>query len=253
MQNHNASATVPVGMIDILDAGSRTVIEVIARAEQKKRTAYAMHVGALHSLTDVKFVAAMQSADVVYADGAAVVVLARVAGGKKIERAATTDIGLPLLMNIALALNRPVRVVIIGGEMGVADDAASALEAFSNQIEIVLSTHGFHENYSSIFGLMRETKPDVVIVGLGMPYEAKWVAENYADLPEALIFTCGGWLGFLAGNELRAPKWMQLSGLEWLFRLSQSPQRLWRRYIVGIGLVVRLLPAQFRARNRVEA
>jgi N-acetylglucosaminyldiphosphoundecaprenol N-acetyl-beta-D-mannosaminyltransferase len=251
MYEQTTKSTVSVGAIDVLDEESATLIDILTNSAQKKRTAYAMHVGALHSLSDRKYLAAMQAADIVYADGAAVVLLARVAGGKRINRAATTDIGIPLLLSVADALQRPVRVVIVGGKPGVAEGAASNLEAISPQIEVVLSTHGYHDSYSEVFEQIRMAAPDVVIVGLGMPYEAKWVAENYDHLPDALIFTCGGWLGFLAGDEKRAPEWMQRNGFEWLFRLYQSPRRLWYRYAMGLALVVRLLPVQVKLRSQV--
>ena len=54
----------------------------------------------------------------------------------------------------------------------------------------------------------------------------------------------GAAVDFLSGNKPRAPRWMQRSGLEWLFRLATEPRRLWRRYLIGNAVFVRLAAAE---------
>lgn len=76
---------------------------------------YALHVGGLLHLDDAEFLEALDGADLVYADGAAVVVLAKAAGAVDIERASTTDIGLPVIAALATRLGRQVRVALVGG------------------------------------------------------------------------------------------------------------------------------------------
>jgi N-acetylglucosaminyldiphosphoundecaprenol N-acetyl-beta-D-mannosaminyltransferase len=60
-----------------------------------------------------------------------------------------------------------------------------------------------------------------------------WVKEWSQHLPPKLVLTCGGWFGFLAGEERRAGRALKRSGLEWVARLSQSPRKLGPRYIHG--------------------
>jgi N-acetylglucosaminyldiphosphoundecaprenol N-acetyl-beta-D-mannosaminyltransferase len=88
-------------------------------------------------------------------------------------------------------------------------------------------------------------QPDIVWVGLGMPKQELWVAQNAWRLEAPVILAVGAAFGFTAGLVRRAPRWMQRSGLEWAFRLSQEPRRLWKRYLVGnpyfIWLVAREL------------
>ena len=50
----------------------------------------------------------------------------------------------------------------------------------------------------------------------------------------------GAAVDFLSGQKPRAPRWMQRAGLEWLFRLATEPRRLWRRYLIGNVLFLRL-------------
>ena len=59
------------------------------------------------------------------------------------------------------------------------------------------------------------------------------MAQNRAKLKSPVLIGVGAAFDFLAGKKPQAPRWMQRSGLEWLFRLGCEPRRLWRRYLVG--------------------
>lgn len=71
---------------------------------------------------------------------------------------------------------------------------------------------------------------DVVWVGLGMPKQELWMARIAARLPGVSLVGVGAAFDWLAGNQPIAPQWMRDRGLEWLYRLSREPGRLWRRY-----------------------
>lgn len=75
-----------------------------------------------------------------------------------------------------------------------------------------------------------EAAPNVVWVGLGMPKQELWMARAAQRLPGTTLVGVGAAFDFLAGNQPRAPLWMQRAGLEWLYRLAHEPRRLWRRY-----------------------
>jgi N-acetylglucosaminyldiphosphoundecaprenol N-acetyl-beta-D-mannosaminyltransferase len=72
--------------------------------------------------------------------------------------------------------------------------------------------------------------PDVVFVGLGAPRQEKWMARLRPKLEAPVLVGVGAAFDFLAGTKRQAPPWMQRAGLEWLFRLSQEPLRLFPRY-----------------------
>ncbi len=239
--------TVPVGPFSVANSDRLRLVQAAVRASAGKRVIYALHVGGLNDRRNARFVDAMNKADLVYADGMAVVLLARSAGARGIERAATTDIGGSLLAAEGQRLGRTSRVAIIGGPDGLAASAGNALESHG-LATVVYATHGFHSDYASVLENVAAANPDVVIVGMGMPREALWVEEHRGDLPDGLILTCGGWLGFLAGTEARAPAFMQKLGLEWLYRVYQSPTRLWARYALGLATTARLLPRQISYR-----
>jgi N-acetylglucosaminyldiphosphoundecaprenol N-acetyl-beta-D-mannosaminyltransferase len=76
-------------------------------------------------------------------------------------------------------------------------------------------------------------KPDILLVAFGPPKQEKWIYKYYKSLNTSIFVGIGGSLDFISGRIQRAPKWMQDSGLEWLFRLCQEPRRLWKRYLIG--------------------
>jgi N-acetylglucosaminyldiphosphoundecaprenol N-acetyl-beta-D-mannosaminyltransferase len=77
---------------------------------------------------------------------------------------------------------------------------------------------------------------DVIWVGLGSPKQDFWMAEHRQDLQAPVLIGVGAAFDFIAGTKKQAPRWVQRSGLEWLFRLCQEPRRLWRRYLIGNSL-----------------
>ena len=85
-----------------------------------------------------------------------------------------------------------------------------------------------------------ESRADIVFVGIGTPKQDAWMAAHRATLPGVVMFGVGAAFDFHAGRVQQAPPWMQRNGLEWLYRLSREPKRLWRRYLVQTPLFVPL-------------
>ena len=80
----------------------------------------------------------------------------------------------------------------------------------------------------------REAMPEVVWVGLSTPKQERWMAAHVGRLDASVLIGVGAAFDIHAGTLRQAPRWMQRSGLEWLFRLAMEPRRLWRRYVVNI-------------------
>jgi N-acetylglucosaminyldiphosphoundecaprenol N-acetyl-beta-D-mannosaminyltransferase len=87
---------------------------------------------------------------------------------------------------------------------------------------------------------IRESGADIVLVGRGCPRQERWVAEHRGLVPAPML-AVGAAFDYIAGNFPRPPRFMQRAGLEWLFRLSQEPRRLLRRYLVHNTLFCLLL------------
>lgn len=90
---------------------------------------------------------------------------------------------------------------------------------------------------------LRAERIRVLFVALGVPKQDLLALKLRSAMPELLIVGVGGTFEILGPNGSRAPRWMQMSGLEWLYRLAQEPRRLWKRYVLrypfGLGLLAK--------------
>jgi N-acetylglucosaminyldiphosphoundecaprenol N-acetyl-beta-D-mannosaminyltransferase len=231
-----ARRRVGVGPFLVDDLSYSEVVDAVtalAIARQGSPTrVYALHVGGLNHRRDRDFVDEMCAADLVYADGGSTVLLAKLAGGRRVERAPTTDLGWDVLRAVGRAQGRPARLALIGGPPGLARRAGAVLEAGDAGI-VVFEAHGFENAWEPVLDQLAAAEADVCLIGLGAPREMLWVRTWYSRLPEAILLTCGGWFGFLAGEERRAGPLLRRSGLEWIARLAQAPTRLGGRYAHG--------------------
>ena len=80
---------------------------------------------------------------------------------------------------------------------------------------------------------MNAAAPDIIWVGLSTPKQERWMAAHVTQTTAAALVGVGAAFDFLAGAKRQAPRWVQLSGFEWLFRLLVEPKRLWRRYLLN--------------------
>jgi len=89
------------------------------------------------------------------------------------------------------------------------------------------------EELDAVVAEINHARPDVVWVGIGVPKQEKWMAALRDRLDAPVLVGVGAAFDFHAGLVPQAPAWMQSAGLEWLFRLSKEPRRLWRRYLTN--------------------
>src|SRR5918995_1865553 len=87
-------------------------------------------------------------------------------------------------------------------------------------------------------------RPDIVWVGLSTPKQERWMAAHVGRVHAPVLVGVGAAFDFHAGVKRQAPRWVQRSGLEWLFRLATEPRRLWRRYLINNPLFVVLVVLQ---------
>lgn len=95
--------------------------------------------------------------------------------------------------------------------------------------------YGFEKNsfeLQKINDIIKNSNPDILIVGLGCPKQEYFMYDNCDLLNVPVSLGLGASLDFEAGNVKRAPRWMSNCGLEWLYRLIQDPKRLIKRYLV---------------------
>ncbi|QOJ28352.1 MAG: WecB/TagA/CpsF family glycosyltransferase [Ignavibacteriales bacterium] len=103
------------------------------------------------------------------------------------------------------------------------------------------SGFGFPDNLSEDISA---SKPDLVLVGLGVPMQEKWISDNWERLPSAVYLAVGDGLKVLSGTKRRGGKFIQKAGLEWVVRLLSEPFRLWKRYLIWMPVFIILVVLQ---------
>jgi N-acetylglucosaminyldiphosphoundecaprenol N-acetyl-beta-D-mannosaminyltransferase len=130
-----------------------------------------------------------------------------------------------------------------GGAPGIADRLASRLtDRFPGLIVAGTHTPPYRpadaDEDRAVLDAINAAAPDIVWVGLGTPKQDYWVSRHRDRLSAAALIAVGAAFDFHAGVLRQAPRWMQRSGLEWLFRLGHEPRRLAYRYLVYNPLFV---------------
>ncbi len=80
---------------------------------------------------------------------------------------------------------------------------------------------------------IKRSSPDILFFAMSSPKKEKFLKKYLKEMKVPFVAGVGGAFDIVAGKTKRAPKWMQDTGLEWLFRVMQEPRRLWKRYLVG--------------------
>ena len=173
-------------------------------------------------------------ADLVRVDGAGVVLGARLLGHSIPKRLTWADWGWMLARYLA---EKGHSLYLLGGPIGVAVQAADMLTKHAPELRILGAHHGYFakdgpEN-DEIIDDINSCRPDILLVGMGMPLQEGWLLKNYRQMDAKVFITAGAAFEFLSGSAKRCPKWMGDLGLEWFFRLSLEPKRMAKRYLWG--------------------
>ena len=179
----------------------------------------------------------VNDADVVFCDGAGVMLAARMLGGRIPERITYAD----WIWQLAdLAAARGFSLYLLGARPGVAREAARRLGRLYPGLEIVGVSHGYFdhpagsEENEAVVEEIRAAAPNLLLVGLGMPLRERWLMENGHRLgPGVVALTGGAVFDYVSGRVRRGPRLLRENGFEWLARLLVEPRRLWRRYLIG--------------------
>lgn len=98
----------------------------------------------------------------------------------------------------------------------------------------------------AVIDMVNAYAPDILIVGMGMPRQEHWILANMDSLDAPVIMTCGAAIEYVAGTVSTPPRWMGRTGLEWLYRLQENPNRFWFRYLIEPWYILRLAANDLR-------
>lgn len=180
---------------------------------------------------DSLFAQQVNAANMVCADGMPLVKASKLLNGKSIERVAGMD-----MMPTILGLAEKQKLTVFF--FGTTDEVLQAIELECKNNYPRLKVAGkisppFRELSSQEkkehIDLINDSGANVVMVALGCPKQEKWMAANSSSI-NAVCLGVGGAFPVFAKMQSRAPKWVRDYSLEWVYRLSQDPKRLFKRY-----------------------
>ena len=153
---------------------------------------------------------------------------------------------------VKYAAPRGYTFFFLGARPGIAEKAAENLRACFPDLRIVGTHHGYFDKMpgsvenETVIEKINAVKPNILIVGFGMPLQERWLMENWNRIDANVALTGGAVFDYVSGELQRAPRWMTDHSLEWLGRLLIEPRRLWKRYLIGNPLFLwRVLKQRF--------
>ena len=175
---------------------------------------------------------ALEGADLALPDGAPVAWMVRRLGFHEQRRVNGPDL---MERFCGICSDTGIGIFLLGGTPQTLDRLRGTLEERSGGLRIAgTRSPPFREmSREEEEDLVRDINASgmsVVFVGLGCPKQEKWMFRN-RNRVNGVMVGVGAAFDYHAGTLRRAPRWMQSAGLEWLFRMSQEPRRLWRRYL----------------------
>lgn len=121
------------------------------------------------------------------------------------------------------------KIFLYGAKQEIVEKTAVELKAKYPKINIVGTYNGYEEEETAIEAI-KNSKADIVFVGLGSPKQEEFIIKNKEKLDNVKIFMpVGGSFDVISKSKKRAPKWMIKCNIEWLYRLLQEPKRILRQ------------------------
>lgn len=202
----------------------------------------------------------LNQADLALPDGIGLLWASRILGRPLRERVAGADFMEKLC---ELSAKKGFKIGLIGGKLGVAIKASECLRKRYPGLKVILAESGnpdvstvsfvrekilrykqsllLRNKDTEILSAKNKNSPniDLLFVAFGVPKQEIWISRNLDKLPVRIAMGVGGAFDFLAGAVPRAPKWVQNSGFEWLYRLLRQPWRIGRQMaLIKFALLV---------------
>jgi len=206
---------------------------------------------------DVEFQSALLASDVLLPDGVGIVLTARFLYHERFRKIAGYDLHRMVLEKLNEVSGR---CFYLGASPNVLDRIRQKLKNEYPHIEVGTFTPPFRDVFSEeesmeMVRAINAFHPDVLFVGMTAPKQEKWIYRYKSMINTKVMCAIGGAFDFYAGTIPRAPRWMICYGLEWLFRLSKEPKRMWKRNFISTPyfiLKMLLLKSRSKVRSKLN-
>jgi len=178
---------------------------------------------------------ALRASDLLLPDGVGMEIAAKMTGQALGENLNGTDLFPEICRE---AQTEGVGIFFLGGQPGVADGAADwAAENFPS-LRIAGAHSGFFtaEQEDALIERINRSFAGIILVGMGVPLQEKWIARNRHRLNAPVVMGVGGLFDYYSGRIPRAPKAVRVCKSEWVWRLAMEPRRMAKRYLWGNGV-----------------
>ncbi len=202
----------------------------------------------LHSIYlhhhDSRFAEMYGRSDCIYIDGMPIVFMAKILG-MPLKREHRTTLLDSFDWMVGEMAGRNWRLFYLGSKPGLADRGAEMLRKRFPGLQIA-TQHGYFDarpgspENQKVLETINAFRPHVLMVGMGMPRQEHWVAENLDAISANAIYTAGACMDWVAGDIPAPPLWAGPLGLYGLIRLLNEPRRLWKRYLIEPWFVLGL-------------
>lgn len=240
---------IPVDDLTLADALGR-IVAMAKRRDGKPRLVSTLNVDFIVNAlglrstqpTHSELLHILRNSHLVTADGFPILWLSRIVGRQLKQRVCGSDL-VPALAR--RSSQEGLSLFLLGGAGDVGARAAAKLSADYPGLQIagtaapMIHTSGpelarSEAEDEKLVDLINRSGADILLLGLGNPKQELWFHRNRHRLTVPVSIGVGGTFAFIAGEVKRAPAWAQRLNLEWLFRVTQDPARLWRRYTKGL-------------------
>lgn len=121
-------------------------------------------------------------------------------------------------------------IYLFGSKQDVIDSMKDVINNKYSNLELVGSSNGYVSDRDKVFSEIKELKPDIILVALGIPMQEKLIYKHLKDFDKGIFVGVGGSFDVISGHKKRAPKIFIKLNLEWLYRIVCEPKRLKRFY-----------------------
>jgi N-acetylglucosaminyldiphosphoundecaprenol N-acetyl-beta-D-mannosaminyltransferase len=134
---------------------------------------------------------------------------------------------------LRMAAEKHWRIYFIGGPQSMIDLIPDTLLPRFPGLQL-RAHHGFDEiaARTTVYKEIEEFQPHVILSGMGMPRQERWILEARNHITTHVFLPCGAALEYLMGLQKAPPRWIGQLGFEWLYRLLTRPKTLYRRYLI---------------------
>lgn len=180
----------------------------------------------MYAKTDLDYMAILNEADYITADGVGIIRASKILETPIVERVAGFDLMLDLLEE---ANNQKLKVYFLGATEDVLEKTIKKVQKNYPSINIAGSNNGYFDlSDQTIIKNVYSTNPDMIFVALGFPRQEKWIQQYLNISSKGLLMGVGGSFDVLSGKTRRAPIFFRKLQLEWFYRLIKQPSRIHR-------------------------